>query len=56
MMAAQTLQVVYCLVNNVKVVMDGPFFVISWVLMFRRANIWIDGKATIDGVRNILGM
>lgn len=53
MMAAQTLQVVHCLVNNVKVVMDGPCFVSSRVLMFRRADIWIDGKASIEGVRNI---
>ncbi|KAF8266514.1 hypothetical protein EI94DRAFT_1786894 [Lactarius quietus] len=37
MMAAQTLEVVHCLVNNVKVVMD-------------------DGKASIDGIINILGM
>ncbi|KAF8261379.1 hypothetical protein EI94DRAFT_1810373 [Lactarius quietus] len=36
-MAAQTLEVVHCLVHNVKVVMD-------------------DGKASIDGVRNMLGM
>ncbi|KAF8260116.1 hypothetical protein EI94DRAFT_929907 [Lactarius quietus] len=34
-MAAQTLEVVHCLVNNVKVVMD-------------------DGRASIDGVRNVL--
>ncbi|KAH8984375.1 hypothetical protein EDB86DRAFT_3084585 [Lactarius hatsudake] len=34
-MAAQTLEVVHCLVNNVKVVMD-------------------DGRASLDGVRNIL--
>jgi hypothetical protein len=35
MMAAQTLEVVHCLVNNVKVVMDGAQFVFGWVLMFR---------------------
>ncbi|KAH9063560.1 hypothetical protein EDB87DRAFT_1602287, partial [Lactarius vividus] len=34
-MAAQTLEVVHCLVNNVKVVMD-------------------DGRASLDGVRNVL--
>ncbi|KAH9063571.1 hypothetical protein EDB87DRAFT_1820685, partial [Lactarius vividus] len=36
-MAAQTLEVVHCLVNNVKVVMD-------------------DGRASLDGVKNVLGM
>ena len=35
MMAAQTLQVVHCLVNNVKVVMDGTQPTLTWVLMFR---------------------
>ena len=35
MMAAQTLEVVHCLVNNVKVVMDGAEFILSWILMFR---------------------
>jgi hypothetical protein len=35
MMAAQTLEVVHCLVNNVKVVMDGTRPMLNWVLMFR---------------------
>jgi hypothetical protein len=35
MMAAQTLEVVHCLVNNVKVVMNGAPFVVGWVLTFR---------------------
>jgi hypothetical protein len=56
MMAAQTLEVVHCLVNNVKVVMNGTQFVFGRVLMFRSADIWIDGKASIDGVREILSM
>ena len=55
MMAAQTLEVVHCLVNNVKVAMDGAHLILGQVLVFRRADIWIDGKASIDGVRNILG-
>ncbi|KAH9011155.1 hypothetical protein EDB84DRAFT_1053388 [Lactarius hengduanensis] len=33
MMAAQTLEVVHCLVNNVKVVMDGASLMFGWVLM-----------------------
>jgi hypothetical protein len=35
MMAAQILEVVHCLVNNVKVVMDGTRPMLNWVLMFR---------------------
>ena len=35
MMAAQTLEVVHCLVNNVKVVMDGTRLILGWVLMFQ---------------------
>ena len=35
MMAAQTLEVVHCLVNNVKVVMDGARPMVVCVLMFR---------------------
>ena len=30
MMAAQTLQVVHCLVNNVKVVMNGARLILVW--------------------------
>ena len=56
MMAAQTLEVVHCLVNNVKVVMNGARLALVRVSSFCSANIRIDGKASIDGVRNILGM
>ena len=35
MMAAQTLEVVHCLVNNVKVVMNGARLVFVWVSLFR---------------------
>ena len=35
MMAAQTLEVVHCLVNNVKVVMNGTRLVLIWVSLFR---------------------
>ena len=34
MMAAQTLEVVHCLVNNVKVVMNGACLVFVWVSLF----------------------
>jgi hypothetical protein len=34
MMAAQTLEVVHCLVNNVKVVMDGAWLILGRILMF----------------------
>ena len=33
MMAAQTLEVVHCLVNNVKVVMDSASLILGWILM-----------------------
>ena len=33
MMAAQTLEVVHCLVNNVKVVMNGARSILAWILM-----------------------
>ena len=33
-MAAQTLEVVHCLVNNVKVVMNGARLVLVWVSSF----------------------
>ena len=34
-MAVQTLEVVHCLVNNVKVVMNGARLVLVWVSLFR---------------------
>jgi hypothetical protein len=35
MMAAETLEIVHCLVNNVKVVMDGARLILGLVLLFR---------------------
>ena len=55
MTATQTMEVVYGLFNNMKVVMDGmetlidiPFSVLNVALL--------DGKASIDNFREALGM
>ena len=55
MTATQTLEVVHGLVNNVKVVMDGTQ---ALLISRRRLNrlIRVDGKASIDGIRQALGM
>ena len=53
--AAQTLGVVYGLVQNMRVIIDGMRILLtfhSWLL----SALPIDGKASVDGVRDALGM
>ena len=52
--AAQTLEVVYGLVQNIRVVMDGEQMHYAWSQL--TLNVFpSDGKASIDCVRDILG-
>jgi hypothetical protein len=53
--AAQTLEVVYGLVQNMRVVMDGKHMALvccCWLFSFFPA----DGRASIDSVRDVLGI
>ncbi|KAH8980601.1 hypothetical protein EDB86DRAFT_2979759 [Lactarius hatsudake] len=47
---AQTLEVVHCLVNNVRVVMDGVQHFLSYFWSFNRRVVMVDGKLSIDGI------
>jgi hypothetical protein len=54
MTAAQTLEVVYGLVKNMRVVMDGES-TISGLSLIVEYPLPIDGKASADGIRDALG-
>ena len=51
--AAQTLQVVYGLIQNMKVVINGER--ICWYVTCNLLSILQDGKASAESVRNALG-
>ena len=55
MTMAQTLEVVHCLMNNVKVVMDGTQSLLGWLWSFNSGVFWLDGKASMDGIWKALG-
>jgi hypothetical protein len=55
MTMAQTLEVVHCLMNNVKVVMDGTQGLLGWLWSFNSGVFWLDGKASMDGIWKALG-
>jgi len=56
MTATQTMEIVYGLFKNMKVVMDGTeaflniSFTVCWMFVL------LDGKASIDNIREALGM
>ena len=53
--AAQTLEVVYGLVQSMTVVMDGEQ--IHWPISAQsREKSYVDGKASVDGIRDALSM
>ena len=56
MTAAQTLEVVYGLVNNMKVVMDGTVMLPDVSFAVYPLLIVLDGKASINNIREALGM
>jgi hypothetical protein len=56
MTAAQTLGVVYGLMGNVKVVMEGAKLLYDCPQIFIRTLIPLDGKASTDSIREDLGM
>ncbi len=56
MTAAQTMEIVYGLFNNMKVVMDGTETLLDISLTVRQAYFFSDGKASIDNIREALGM
>ena len=55
MTAAQTLDVIYGLVNNMQVVMEGAWSVRMGTCAVRYTDL-IDGKASTDDIRQTLGM
>jgi hypothetical protein len=55
MTVAQTMKVVHGLVNNVKVVMNGTQTVLDCLTACDRVLIFVDGKASTEGIRNALG-
>ena len=55
MTAAQTLQVIHGLVNNMKVVMDGMQDISACRQLLIRL-VWADGKASTSDIRRALGM
>jgi hypothetical protein len=56
MTAVQTLEVVYGLVNNMKVVMDGTVMLLDVSFAVYPLLIVVDGKASINNIREALGM
>jgi len=54
MTAAQTLDVVYGLVNNMQVVMEGTHRLLILMSVIRSTNM-VDGKASTDDIRETLG-
>jgi hypothetical protein len=56
MTAAQTMEVVYGLFNNMKTVMDGTETLLDMFFAAYRVFVFLDGKASIDNIRGALGM
>jgi hypothetical protein len=56
MTAAQTMEVVYGLFNNMKTVMDGTETLLDISFAVYRRFVLLDGKASIDNIRGALGM
>ena len=55
MTATQTMEVVYGLFNNMKVVMDGMEHCLTFPLQYVEC-LSLDGNASIDNIREALGM
>ena len=56
MTVAQTLEVVYCLVSNMKEVMDGTEIWLSLPSVIDKTVFRIEGRASTDQMRQALGM
>jgi hypothetical protein len=56
MTATQTMEVVYGLFNNMKVVMDSTETLLDISFTVRSTFVLLDGKASIDNIREALGM
>jgi hypothetical protein len=56
MTATQTMEVVYGLFNNMKVVMDGTETLLDISFTVYLLFVLLDGKASIDNIRVSLGM
>ena len=56
MTAAQTMEIVYGLFNNMKVVMDGTETLLDISFTVCLTYFFSDGKASIDNIREALGM
>jgi hypothetical protein len=56
MTATQTMEVVYGLFNNMKVVMDGMETLLDISITRCLLSVLLDGKASIDNIREALGM
>ena len=56
MTATQTMEVVYGLFNNMKVVMDGTETLLDISLTECSLFVLLDGKASIENIREALGM
>jgi hypothetical protein len=56
MTAAQTMEIVYGLFNNMKVVMDGTETLLDISFTVCQTYFFSDGKASIDNIREALGM
>jgi len=54
MTAAQTLDIVYGLVNNMQVVMKGAHRLLICTSVVRRTHL-VDGKASTDDIQETLG-
>ena len=55
MTLAHTLEVVHCLMNNVKVVMNGAQGLLSRLQLFNQGVVLVDGRASMDGIWKALG-
>jgi hypothetical protein len=53
--ASETLKVIYGLVQNMTEVMNGEQIHIAWLIVYRTSSS-LDGRGSIDGVREALGM
>jgi len=53
MTAAQTLDVVYGLVNTMQVVMEGAHRLLVWMSVVRSTNL-VDGKASTNDIQETL--
>jgi hypothetical protein len=54
MTAAQTLKVVFGLVNNMQVVMGGAHCLHIWMSLVQGINL-VDGESSTDDIRETLG-